>query len=483
MPSLLIGLQLNSLKVGSPLQDAYAAKELALKQKHEAEVKALREELHNASKRPASRKGRAGKAGCLGGDQSPQRADHLQEENATLKEQLQAAQQRTGQLEQQLSWAAERAQDATDINIQLENLRKSGEEHSRNFQEKLLAVAGAESTHAAELQAQQQRHEQAVRALEQQLRQRQAGASLIEAEARKLRAKAEELRRNAELSHASLEGQKKLLAAEVGALSTDRDHWKRQCEALRSESSKAEEGRAAAAHQLQACQERLTAANAALEAETVARQAAQRDAEALLAEAGTQVLRLQSKLAATDAALDAETLARAAAQHEAAAAQTRAAELEAALSEQTAARQAAEQACQETEARAAGLEATLQDHVAARKAAEQGMQTAEARVSELESALQQHMVGRLAAQQASVEFEIELLDAQTTAEVNAEEVTRLMGEVTRLMGEAAARKAAREFEREIERLDLLEEAHAQAQVSAWLPASFMPCQLPMGSCC
>ena len=455
------------------LQDAYAAKEFALKQKHEAEVKALQEQLQNASKKPASRKGRARKAGCPSRDQSPQKADHLQEENATLKEQLQAAQQRTGQLEQQLSGAAERAQYVTDLSSQLENLQKSAEEHSRNFREKLLTVAGAESTHAAELQAQQQRHEQAVRALEQQLRQRQAGASQIEAEARKLRAKAEELRRNAELSHASLEGQKKLLAAEVGALSRDRDHWKRQCEALRSESSKAEEGRATAAQQLQ---ERLAAADAALEAENLARRADQRDAEALLAEAGAQVLRLQSKLAAADAALDAETLARAAAQHEAAAAQTRAAELEAALSEQTAARQAAERACQETEARAAGLETTLQDHVAARKAAEQGMQTAEARVSELESALQQHMVGRLAAQQASVEAAIELLDAETTAEINAEEVTRLMDE-------AAGREAAREFEREIERLDMLEEAHAQALVSARLPASFTPCQMPMGLCC
>ena len=178
-----------------------------------------------------------------------------------------------------------------------------------------------------------------------------------------------------------------------------------------------------------------------------------------------------------------ETLARAAAQHAATTAQTRAAELEAALSEQTAARQAAEQRMQEAEARVAWLETALQDHMAGRRAAEQGMQAAEARVSELDSALQRLMVARLAAQQASVEFEVELLDAQTTAEVNAEEVTRLMGEVARLMGEAAAHKAAREFEREIERLDLLEEAHAQAQVSAWLPASFMPCQLPMGSCC
>ena len=446
------------------LQDAYAAKELALKQKHEAEVKALQEQLQNASKRPASRKGRAGKAVRPGKDEQFEKADPLQEENATLKEQLQAAQQVTQQLEQQLSQAAQSAQDATDLSHQLEALQKSAEDNYRKCQEELSAVAYTERAHAEELRAQQQQHEQALEDYEQLFRLRNAAILQMEAEARKLRIQVGELRRNAALSAASLEGQKKLLAAEVGALSRDRDQWKCQCEALRSESSRAEESRAAAAQQLQACQERLTFANAALEADALARQAAQRDTEALLAEAGAQKLTLQSKLAAADAALDAETLARAAAQHAAAAAQTRAAELEAGLSEQTKARQAAEQGMQAAEARVAGLETKLQDHMAARKAAEQGMQTAEARVSELESALQQHMVGRLAAQQASVEAAIELLDAETTAEINAEEVTRLVDE-------AAAHKAARDFEREIERLDMLEEAHAQALVSAWLPAS------------
>ena len=153
-----------------PLQDAYAAKELALKQKHEAEVKALQEQLQNASKRPASRKGRAGKAGCPGKDNLLEKADHLQDENATLKEQLQAAQQVTEQLQQQLSQAAQSAQDASDLSHQLEALRKSAEDDNQRFQEELLAVADKERAHAEELRAQQQQqHGQVLEECEQLL--------------------------------------------------------------------------------------------------------------------------------------------------------------------------------------------------------------------------------------------------------------------------------------------------------------------------